>query len=820
MNQFAAVLVGKLASAAPLRKGGAGVAAIVAVFVLLVISVSAFTVSGPQAAERSLGGFDFAGSDSLALADDLDLGVLREVRHAAERAGATDVGLRIASSTVAVDGLTGQFSTGASRFVRYLEPQRDPDLALPDTVAPHTGRLAVRPDEVAISDALARELGQPSTISVFAGLKTLRVTGVYTPKFANDAWQVLAGPGLWSSLPVDGIRSGFPQADGSLEVFWKGPTDPADVLSAVTTANPATVGIDSMITSLVTRSDLMVGNRPLTQRAPLMFVLPGLVMTCLATVLLVNLSRRRLIGVRQRLGDTGADDRLVMVAILASTCLVVTLSVVAGAVLGVVAGWAVRIALLPHLLTQPMSAIPGLGPLVLRLWLVAMLTALAVVALRVRAPRPQIGIKPGPRRFPWPTIRRAAALVAAVWSLQPLLSASDLDSVSRAALPLVTAVLLIVPDGFRLVVRGIPTHRSEWLSARRLIESDRARYSGAVVALAFSLAVPTILATLYATQWRAEDERNVSTVPAGQVHVSTGYLLDAEKVRNVVAELRSATDLPDPVMIGRAESVYLRSPNQFGAFGLWVVRDAKQLEAVLGQAWTQPAGDVLNAGGVVSWAGAAPPLVDDSRGVELRTGPATNLDVDPGIASSVGGAILAETARGLGIPVLADQLAVYTGVTDAARQEALAAVQAAGFTSKAIQYHTEPTPTEFPPIWGVALVGLLLAMFSILWLVLHGQAKHLREYAARLLAVGLDQRWSRRVLAIASLTVAATGVVTGMLAGVVVIGVFAKYASRGWYTLVIPYQYVALVVGAVALFTAMSIHLGLRSLQVQALRTD
>ena len=120
----------------------------------------------------------------------------------------------------------------------------------------------------------------------------------------------------------------------------------------------------------------------------------------------------------------------------------------------------------------------------------------------------------------------------------------------------------------------------------------------------------------------------------------------------------------------------------------------------------------------------------------------------------------------------------------------------------------------------MALVGLLLAMFSILWLVLHGQAKHLREYAARLLAVGLDQRWSRRVLAIASLTVAATGVVTGMLTGVVVIGVFAKYASRGWYTLVIPYQYVALVVGAVALFTAMSIHLGLRSLQVQALRTD
>ena len=251
---------------------------------------------------------------------------------------ATEVGVRIVSFTLAVDGVAGQFSTGASRFVRYLEPQLDPDLALPDTVAPHTGRLAARRDEVAISDALARELGQPSTISVFAGLKTLRVTGVYTPKFANDAWQVLAGPGLWSSLPVDGIRRGFPQADGSLEVFWTGPTDPADVLSAVTTANPATVGIDSMFTSLVTRSDLMVGNRPLTQRAPLMFVLPGLVMTCLATVLLVNRSRRRLIGVRQRLGDTGADDRLVMGAILGSTSLVVTLSVVAGAVLGVVAG--------------------------------------------------------------------------------------------------------------------------------------------------------------------------------------------------------------------------------------------------------------------------------------------------------------------------------------------------------------------------------------------------------------------------------------------------------------------------------------------------
>lgn len=820
MNEFTAVLTGKLASAASLRKGGAGVAAIVAAFVLLVISVSAFTLNGPQAAERSLGAFDFTGADSIALADELDPGVLGGVRHAAELAGATEVGLRIASSTVAVDGLAGQFSTGATRFVRYLEPQQDPDVALPDTAAPHTGRPAVRPDEVAISDALARELGQPSTISVFAGLKTLQVTGVYTPKFASDAWQILAGPGLWSSLPVDAIRTGFPQADGLLEVFWNGPSDPADVVSAVTAANPATVGVDSMITGLVTRADLMVGNRPLTQRAPLVFVLPGLVMTGLATVLLVNRSRRRLIGVRQRLGDTGADDRLVMVAILGSTGLVVTLSVAAGAVLGVVVGWAVRMALLPHVLTQPMSAFPRLGPLVLGLWLVAVLAALAAIALRVRALRPDRSIKPDDRRFPWAALRRAAAFVAAAWSAQPLLSASDLESVSRAALPMVTAVLLIVPDAFRLVVRAIPTDRSEWLSARRLIEADRARYSGAVVALAFSLAVPTILATLYATQWRAEDERNVSTVPAGQIHVSTGYLLEAEKVLSVVDELEAATDLPNPVMIGYPESVYLRSPNRFGAFGLWVVGDAKQLETVLGQTWTQQAADVLNAGGIVSWAGASPPLVDDARGAELPSGPTTTLEVDPAIASSAGGAILAETARALGIPVLADQLAVYTGVTNEARQEALAAVEAAGFTSKAIQYHTEPTPTQFPSIWGVALSGLLLAMFSILWLVLHGQARHLREYAARLLAVGLDQRWSRRVLAVASLTVGAMGVVTGMLTGVAVIGVFARYATRGWYTLVIPYQYVALVVGAVVLFTALSIHLGLRSLQVQALRTD
>ena len=89
MKQFAAVLVGKLARAAPLRWSGAGVAAIVAAFVLLVIGVSAFTLNGPQAAERSLGGFDFATSDSVALADDLHVGVLQQVRHAAERAGAT-----------------------------------------------------------------------------------------------------------------------------------------------------------------------------------------------------------------------------------------------------------------------------------------------------------------------------------------------------------------------------------------------------------------------------------------------------------------------------------------------------------------------------------------------------------------------------------------------------------------------------------------------------------------------------------------------------------------------------------------------------------
>lgn len=119
----------------------------------------------------------------------------------------------------------------------------------------------------------------------------------------------------------------------------------------------------------------------------------------------------------------------------------------------------------------------------------------------------------------------------------------------------------------------------------------------------------------------------------------------------------------------------------------------------------------------------------------------------------------------------------------------------------------------------VGLGGLLLAMFLILWLVLHGQARHLREYASRLLSVGLDQRWSRRVLINASVGVTFTGVGVGLLTGLGVIGVFAKYATQGWYSLTIPYQYLAFVVVAVLLFAALSIHLGLWSLRVETLRT-
>jgi len=111
-------------------------------------------------------------------------------------------------------------------------------------------------------------------------------------------------------------------------------------------------------------------------------------------------------------------------------------------------------------------------------------------------------------------------------------------------------------------------------------------------------------------------------------------------------------------------------------------------------------------------------------------------------------------------------------------RRAVRAVTAAGYSPDFVRFHVVPDHVDPPAEWYVALTALALLAFLFLWLVMRSQARSLRTYSARLLAVGLSRRWIARVLLAQAAVVVGTGAVAALLAGGLPIAIFAA-STRG-----------------------------------------
>ena len=304
------------------------------------------------------------------------------------------------------------------------------------------------------------------------------------------------------------------------------------------------------------------------------------------------------------------------------------------------------------------------------------------------------------------------------------------------------ACLLFTPDLTRLATRLLPQRRAWGMTARRLATHDQARYGTAATVLACCLALPTALCTMVATSQRTEAANNISVAPPHQLMIASPSGPAAPPA--VTALVADAVGGVDPVslsVLGDGDSdVRFATPGR-GAFGVLAVRSVNELARLQNGHLSPAARTALERGGIVDWSGA-----EGSQRLAVQRGtaapkysralPTAHADVLPSYEYLYAGAVLQETARRLGLPSQ-PTLDVFTDVSNVAAQRAVRAVTAAGYSSDFVRFHVVPKHVKPPAEWYVALSALALLAFVVLWLVMRSQARNLRTYSARLLAVGL-----------------------------------------------------------------------------------
>lgn len=772
------------------------------VLTLVFVCLNAFSLSGTQQADRDLGTHDHAFSDSAPFGDEMPRSYLDGLRAAVSEAGAEDPATQIFSFDVVPDALPEQFNTGVRKTVTYSE-QPNLSAEFPGSYQLESGEWPRHPGEVVLSASLADELGDPGAIEVFSGAASLAVTGAVLPTYGEDSWRIIGADGTWTSLPAKQILQGFPAAGGSVRIFWSAHPAPWEVARAVHAATVNGQRPAQLMTGHLSRADIISagGDRPLTERMPLVLTYPSVLLTALIGLLIVNLNRSRLVEYHRRLTGVGMRARPLRWAMTVSLAVDGALAGVAGCVVGLLLGVLARVAVLPGVITQPLSPMPSPWVAVGRMLAVAIAAIVLASLVRLRTRHRLVdGAQRVAGAIPWPLIRRGAAVLAIAWGLPMASRAADLDGLAQGAAWLLVGLLLMAPDLLRGLTRLLPLSRAIPLTARRLMEHDRARYAVAVTALATCIGLPTAVATFVATETRTETAKNVSQVPDGQVvvDVADSNPTTAAAVRDLVT---SVPGVANPVRVSTifstTKTIRFARDGEHGAFGIWVVASSDDLEAILGGPLAGSARKALETGGVVDWSGATgtQQISIQANGEAPRLTeslPTAHIKVNESSEFAAAGAMLETTADALELPSQPSKF-VFTGLEDDTIRTAVNIVTAAGYAARYVAFHVTPPPTKPTSEWYAAAGGLTLAGFLVLWFVLRGQARHLREYAARLLALGLQTGWSAKVLLLqAALTVVA-GLLLGLAAGAVPVALFATTAFDG-IILDIPATYVAVTV--------------------------
>lgn len=786
-------------------------AATFAVVAMVYVSVGAFTMTQAQQAEKIFGKYTQRTSTTVSVGE-LAFGDFDRAATALPHSH-----IFIESTQVRPDSFAKLYVQAPIANLRFVE---DPGLgeAFPNRYTLEEGTWPKSPLEVVVTRHLANDLPNPGKFTVLSGRATFNVVGVVTDAYAERGDTIIAGPGTWESLPRQAPGREYQPTEGEVTVLFDSGTSLAEVRRGLKEALPPPPEAQgdrsaNIEANYSTRAQTVAAPEPA-------FGAEQLVVSYIPLFLLVLLVAA-LGAARIRMVARGNADRLVALGVrrdqvVTTQLIAVVILTSVSIVMGLGCGWVVAIALratiLPVVDDQPLSPLPNLN-----LPLIAIaVTALIVTTLGTIWPSRNLEAPRGASFPRWLAelhlvfLRRFAVALSAVFALG---IAGGLHAAAASYLGL-GCVLLVAPDLLRLVVWALPQRRVRIFVTQRLMQRDHARQAVAVVVVAFCLAAPILTATQLVSQKASDASFSYSRVPQGEVWVqSTGAVGDVRGVARLVSRVpgmgapivvRGSSYAADPRDKNSAAAFFSRTP-ETGRFstGLMIVRSADQVRRLVGDTLPREATPTLESGGVLDFTGAEGAqqiVVDSAAGKRLLvTPPLPTLKVALGrqLSSQFGGALLLSTARELGLPVNAPSKFIYTGTSMALIESAVQAAVDGGYDSEFVQYSVPPPPPKLP-LYAYAFVGALMcAGLAVLLVIINGQARRLRSYTARLVAIGLSPSWPISILCLQAGVLVGVALGIGVLAGIGgVLVVSAKYSVLEIPTIPIAVASLIAVIGA------------------------
>lgn len=698
---------------------------------------------------------------------------------------ALDVEEAVTGSTTALLCIDLPVTSIADDGVTYLEA--DWTTGLKDRYALDAGKWPSEPGEVVVVGEVgvsARLGDQVNTL----GRTPLTIVGAARDRFVDRDGLVLAAPGTWGALDSPDAAD-LAAVAATIRVYLPSsdrPTEAQSRVEAVLRSHGLKLrqaGADAM----ESRGDLVRGApESLLGRSPILFWLPSLLLFPLAIALTVMAQFRRIVPAARNLHALGASRFTAVTAPWLPVYLVCLLGAAAGGAAGFVAATSVANLIAGrYAAPAPSVGLPlaGLGALVcgvaaggLISWLAFVNRALprrTKVASRL-APRGRVGTT-GERP------RRAAALFVGCAVVYRALSVDDGWSILQLACLCVVGAVLLAPETSSLVARLIPDARLSGTLSRRLILTYRFRAATYVAVLAAGFGVTVGVVTSVNSAVAAERGLQAVVAPEGLLALDN----DGAPSLPVAAVVRRAAE--QVPALGEQTPVQLWSTGRLGPKDkelrgyattskndgvVFAVDTSTDLERLFQRTLSSAERTALENGGMVAVGldARTPTTVVSLRGSdsaldygEVPIAVAT-LRHDAPWYTFVPGYVLRSTAKSLGIPVTPGAL-VYTDITAAAADSVLASLADAGINpEQAAVHHDQPKLLPDPALAGMSAFLIALSC-GVALLLTRSQVSGMRVWLYGLGRLGVQTRWTRRVLVGQNLALTLGGVGAGAAAG-------------------------------------------------------
>lgn len=741
------------------------------------IAAASYVPSASQQADAALGTASHGtyASFTLGQLDGQDLLRLDRAVGAVAPSGHTF----LESRTLRPDSYPKYFYLGASKVVRSFEDENASRTA-PGRYSIKKGRAPVEAGQVAISQSLAKRLGNPRSFTVLSGASRLQVVGILQDDEARLDDVIMAAPGTWAGLhPRDRDHQYQPQ-EAQIEVRWSDPVSAARIAAALREAVPGDVGArlfsaDVLSGNVTTRrSILSTPARPFGSDQVVVSYGPFALIVLLLAIVLLSTVRRPLRELCDRIASLGIPTWRAVLPIT-----VVLLVVIAGASsVGVVIGVEAMVVIRP-LILQPLAD-ETLSPLSMPGFEMILIAGAGLLLVTVGLGWPARGPSGGSfaNRFEstisLSILRRFLAGAAAV-----LVLVAAARSHATAPYLALTAVLLLTPDLFWLLLWAARSSSARLLVVRRLAYASRTVYSAAIIALGACLAIPLAIAGQAASSLANDASFRINTIPAGQIWIKQSG--ETGDVGGVASALRRVPALPTAIPVastagapkpdGSAGPIARLIPEADGGLGIMVLRTVKDAQQIFGESLSSAGATALSRGGILNFGRSRGSLAfaiyADGGQVQRRTSTVRTVDarVDRAFTLEYGGAMLGTTASTLQLPVSPPTMYLYPGISRADIEPAVAAATAAGYDGEFVQYRVTPPAPTLPPAAGVFIIGLVLAALALVLLIVRLQAALLRASSSRLYALGLPARWTRSTLYLSVALLLSCGGIGGITAG-------------------------------------------------------